>query len=400
MTEGHFDQISADKNQLGFEYQDLVCLELLIDLKPGETIGLEVLDDVHHEKIDGTNSLIQVKHSVDDQESITNNDLDLWKTLYNWSNSAKALNNKNIKFIFFTNRKITSKDGIVKILSAQNKDVGSLIEIISNTKKSIDEREARKKSGATENPIKKYVDHINSMEKSKKTFLFERVTMVFSQTEIIERISKRIEQFAISEPDALDVTHQLIGAFKDQKYKLVKSGIKLNIDYETFRKRFQFNRIIKISRDKKIDFSRYHQFKDVNTIDPKNGLFAKQLSDIDISEDEITDYAIEYAATSMFIQKLIIDGEFSEIESRSIDEEISHSWKTVHGKIYNLAKIESNDDHKRAARDCLYNTKEIDVEVANSPLSKAMITGKSIELSDRKRIGWRKDWREIYGEIE
>ncbi|TOR03042.1 hypothetical protein CGG83_25240, partial [Vibrio parahaemolyticus] len=48
MSNDVFEQVAADKSQLGFDYQDLVCLEHLIDMRPGETIGLEVLDDVHH----------------------------------------------------------------------------------------------------------------------------------------------------------------------------------------------------------------------------------------------------------------------------------------------------------------------------------------------------------------
>ncbi|TOE96798.1 hypothetical protein CGJ31_24385, partial [Vibrio parahaemolyticus] len=61
MSDDFFEQVAADKSQLGFDYQDLVCLEYLIDMKQGESVGLEVLDDVHHERIHGGKALIQVK---------------------------------------------------------------------------------------------------------------------------------------------------------------------------------------------------------------------------------------------------------------------------------------------------------------------------------------------------
>lgn len=67
--------MAADKNQLGFDYQGFVCLEYLIDMRLGEMVGLEVLDDVHHERIYGGKALIQVKYSVDDGDSITNRDI-------------------------------------------------------------------------------------------------------------------------------------------------------------------------------------------------------------------------------------------------------------------------------------------------------------------------------------
>lgn len=43
---GHLDAVSADKTSLGFEFQDLVFIEKLLELKPGESLGLEVLDAI------------------------------------------------------------------------------------------------------------------------------------------------------------------------------------------------------------------------------------------------------------------------------------------------------------------------------------------------------------------
>src|SRR5260221_5404404 len=61
---GHLDAVSADKTSLGFEFQDLVFIEKLLELKPGESLGLEVLDDIHLETISSKFLLYQVKHSL------------------------------------------------------------------------------------------------------------------------------------------------------------------------------------------------------------------------------------------------------------------------------------------------------------------------------------------------
>lgn len=392
-----FEKIAADKSQLGFDYQDLVCLEYLIDMKPGETVGLEVFDDVHHERVTGTNVLVQVKHSVSDGSALTNRDVDLWKTLYNWSKALDVLSTSDIEFIFFTNKKKTNQNGIVKLISTDQPDILALVKIISEIKIDIDAKEKAKDDGAAENPIKKYVDHIHTLSDTKKKSLLDKISMIFSADDIFERLTKKVEFFAINETESLDVVHSLVGVFREQKYKLIKSGGKVLIDYKKFRNVFQFDRIIKISQDRKIDFSRYHQFKNANNIDPKNGLFAKQLADIDISPQEITEHAIEYAATSMFIQKLIVDGEFSESENSSINEEVFYGWRSLHRQLYNQYEVETNVEHKRVARDCLYKIEGIPVQVANSPLSRAMVAAKGIELSDMCRIGWRKDWHELYG---
>jgi hypothetical protein len=397
MSKGFFEQVAADKTQLGFDYQDLVCLEYLIDIKPGGTVGLEVFDDVHHGRIDGGKTLIQVKHSVSDGSALTNRDIDLWKTLHNWSKALDLLDSIDIEFIFFTNKKKTNQAGIVHLIDLEQSNISELIEAIHKIKMDLDSKEKEKTADAEENPIKKYVDYIYALSHTKKEALFSKIGIIFSDKDIFLRLAKKIEFFSISNNQSLDVLHQLIGVFREKKYKLIKSNKKVSIDYDTFRKEFQFDRIIKISQDRKIDFSRYYQFKNINSIDPKNGLFAKQLADIDVSEEDITEHSIEYAATNMFIQKLIVAGEFSESENGAINEEVFHGWKSLHDSLYDRDEIDTDSEHCRVARNCVRSLGDISVVVANSSLPRAMVAGKGIELSDICRIGWRKDWKAFYG---
>lgn len=397
MSKGFFEQVAADKTQLGFDYQDLVCLEYLIDIKSGETVGLEVFDDVHHGRIDGGKALIQVKHSINDGSALTNRDIDLWKTLHHWSKALDILGSSDIEFIFFTNKKKTNLAGIVHLMDIEQSDMQSLFKAINEIKEDLDSKEKNKAVDAAENPIKQYVDYIYGLSDTKKKRLFDKISMIFSTEDIFSRLAKKIEFFSISEDQSSDVLHQLIGVFGEKKYKLIKSNKKVSIDYATFRKEFQFDRIIQLSQDRKIDFSRYYRFKNINSIDPKNGLFAKQLADIDVSVENITEHAIEYAATNMFIQTLIFAGEFSESENGAINEEVFHGWKSLHERLYDIDGIDTDSEHYRVARNCFRRLGDISVAVANSSLPRAMVAGKGIELSDICRIGWRKDWKNLYG---
>jgi len=397
MSKGFFEQVAADKSQLGFDYQDLVCLEYLIDIKLGETVGLEVFDDIHHGRICGGKALIQVKHSINNEVALTNRDIDLWKTLHHWSKALDLLGSSNIEFIFFTNKRKTSQMGIVHLMSLERLDMPAIFKEINIIKSDLECKEKVKPVDAAENPIKKYVNYIYGLSDTKKNELFSKISLIFSTEDIFSRLAKKIEFFTISEDQSLDVLYQLIGVFKEKKYKLIKASKKISIDYATFRKEFQFDRIIKMSQDRKVDFSRYYQFKNINSIDPKNGLFARQLADIAVSAEDITEYAIEYAATNMFIQKLIIAGEFSESENSAINEEVFHGWKALHDSLYDRDGIDTNNEHYRVARNCVRSIGDIPVSVANSSLPRAMVAGKGIELSDICRVGWRKDWKSKYG---
>ncbi|HCD1638898.1 TPA: hypothetical protein NBH89_004054, partial [Escherichia coli] len=117
-----FEKTNADKNSIGFTYQDYVALKHALELKPEEHIGIEVYDDLHLESIEGHKTLVQVKHSIN-KSNITNKDIDLWKTLYNWSEAIKTIGDKSISLIFYTNKGLTLEPGIVQLLTNDTKDI-------------------------------------------------------------------------------------------------------------------------------------------------------------------------------------------------------------------------------------------------------------------------------------
>jgi len=89
----HLDAVSADKTSLGFEFQDLVFIEKLLELKPNELLGLEIFDDIHLETISNKVLLFQVKHSPSGG-NITDRVCDLLKKLANWLKTLPELPHK------------------------------------------------------------------------------------------------------------------------------------------------------------------------------------------------------------------------------------------------------------------------------------------------------------------
>jgi hypothetical protein len=390
-----FDKVSADSKQIGFDYQDFVCLEYLMDMKQGETVGLEVLDDVHHGMVDGTKDLVQVKHSISDGGTLTNSDIDLWKTLSNWVNAAKEIKHKALKFTFYTNKKPTSEGGIVNNLISKPVCVDTILQELSLLKAKLDEAELGKTQGASPNPIHKYVIHLSSCSADELKDVLLNIEFVFDDSEIVARLRKKIEYFAVPEAISEKVLHQVIGAYKVKKFELIKGRNRLNIDYLAFRTEFQFDRIVRLAGDREVNFSRYHNFKNINNIDPIDGVFSHQLADIGIDGAEITDFAIQYAATTMFIQDLISKGEFTDSENTVFESEVLQGWKSVFRQSY-IEAIVDDPSHNRIAKACLYKTAEQSVSVSNSNVSKELVEGKSIEMSDRCKIGWRNDWQDKY----
>ena len=85
----HADKTSAETKSIGFDYQYYFFLWKVLSLEYGETVGLEVKDDVHTELSDSTQILYQLKHTIKTKQNntpinLSSLDKDLWKTLSNW----------------------------------------------------------------------------------------------------------------------------------------------------------------------------------------------------------------------------------------------------------------------------------------------------------------------------
>ena len=97
---------SAAKTEIGFDYQFYYFFYLILDLRHGEKIGIEVKDDIHVDCADGSTVLIQTKHTLQTLKSgepanLTERDKDLWKTLSNWGKIIMEQENP-IDFIYRT----------------------------------------------------------------------------------------------------------------------------------------------------------------------------------------------------------------------------------------------------------------------------------------------------------
>lgn len=395
-----FSEITAaDQKQIGFLYQDYVCISYLLDLQQGEVVGLEVLDDVHHERIEGKKELIQVKHSVSQDKSLTNNDIDFWKTIYNWMNVLPEAGNKEVAFIFYTNKSPTERLGIINQIINDPNDATKIDHEIAKIHDELNRKASTKGDKEPENPIKKYVDYVYSQPSEIRRIVLSRIRFIFDSDNIFEVLRKKIEFFGVRESDSKDVLIAVIGMFTTKKYELVKDKKKFIITYEQFRNDFQFNRTLELARSRDIKFQRYQSFKTANKIDPNNGLFSKQLQDIGIGKDEIREYSIEYAATEMFLEQLKSKGDYTDYEEDIFDGELIHGWKNCYLKAYD-EEIPDENFHNKVARSILRTTIGIDITVSLQKVTKGLVEGKAIGLSDKSKIGWRKDWKIKYGNKE
>lgn len=184
---GHLEAVSADKTSLGFEFQDLVFIEKLLALKPGESLGLEVFDDIHLETISNQVLLYQVKHSLSG-DNITDRDCDLWKTLANWLQALPELPvHGEVGFRLYTNKALNNQ-AFISLLKASKKDIAAIIAQIRATHADVAAVDAKKAPGASPNPIAGYARRLAQAPDDDLRFLFERFEFHADNSQILGRI--------------------------------------------------------------------------------------------------------------------------------------------------------------------------------------------------------------------
>ncbi|GJN46478.1 hypothetical protein [Pseudomonas tohonis] len=395
---GHLEQTAADKSSLGFEYQDLVLVNNLLELKPEEKIGLEVFDDIHTENISNDLCLIQVKHSLLGG-NITERDIDLWKTLYNWLKSLPELpQEKNITFKIYSNKTLNNQNLIALLTSAKaNKD--NIIIAIGNIYEEIKTKESLKNTTDSANPIFKYVEALATAKREDIEFILERFQFHTDTVSAIQQINDKLLYLAIPESKLDDTRKYVLGAYKEYKIASIVSGEKIIITYEDFRIRMGLDRILRSSRSNEVDYDRfydkYYYFQRLGDFSFLDSTFSYQLKDIGLPDEDVIEHGIEMLATTELIQDLKIEGDFTHQDDARLAVQCESLWKNIHRKAHSELNQESSQS-LLAAQMCYEATLKKELKLKNISLPDGFSKGKFIALSDVPSIGWKVNWKELY----
>lgn len=374
----HTSKISADKQSFGFRYQDRVALRIALDLKPGEEMGIEVLDDIHHTSKNGIN-LTQTKHSF--CGTLTNSDLDFWKSIYNWIKVIKENHLSYESLTLYTNKINTVQSGIIQIIL--NKDYDKINESIENLYKNTKSKQ-----------LKKYIEEIQKLPKEEVIDLFKKIELL-TNMDIEQEIKEKLIYFAIP-VESIDIAfNDIMGRFVNYIYDMIDKNEKVIIGYSTFRKDIGVDRIIQYSRSSYNPYEKYDnlQFSYSKRLD--ESIAYKQLKDIDVEDKAIIKALNEMVKTESFFSEAVMNGEITEKEKKDIFNGRYSDWESFHYTEYlSDNHNEINSEHKRQAKNVFVNC--LKTKVSNKEVSNKMIQGIYMFLSEEPKIGWLQNWEDLY----
>ena len=400
------DQHTAGPVAIGFDYQFYYFMYLALELKHGQKIGFEVKDDVHIDKDDGSTILFQAKHTIVKNASgvlqnLTTLDVDLWKTLSNWSEFIKA-DNSNLdflnkhSFVLITNKNENNNDFISSLNQFKtDSDVSKLLTKINELKNSTNDE-----------TLKKYIKNIEKLGKKKLKLFSQKLTIETNEDGIIEKIKRRIHEKFYQENLVEPIFESLSSNLNSTKYLDIKEGHKFEISFEDFSKRF--GKCFKVATELKPLPKREFPVLLPDDLEKQN--FIKQL--LDIGEVQTgSKYILDYTTQMLkFInhftywseeENFILLNESNDFKGNSI-----HIWTNDFKSKYR--QIESQINAGTSINDLESEIKNLAISLVDkirgydltipgfSSLGVEFSNGHFYSLSNNLEIGWHFDWENKY----
>src|SRR5947209_7485777 len=173
----------------GYLYQIQCAIMRLFDLQEGESLGIEVLDDLHIEQNGVVTELVQYKyHSRGQPVYLGDSSPELWKTLGTW---AAAIADKSLD--------LTTVQFLVLITRAKPSS-GSVVEIIANNIERNEAELAEKLLAvpfSTDKQLLKSFNAVHALPKDLLEKLLKRLHIYTEQrslTETFEQLRSRLRQ--------------------------------------------------------------------------------------------------------------------------------------------------------------------------------------------------------------
>ncbi|WP_285354518.1 dsDNA nuclease domain-containing protein [Pseudomonas sp. lyk4-R2A-10] len=396
------EKTAAPGASAGFDYQYYYFLYKILNLRKGQSVGLEIKDDVHTDVDGDLQLLFQLKHTIQKQAdgnpvALTELDVDLWKTLHNWAkvisdpNADRADEIAQLKFIsktefhLVTNKSESSSNKFGKLLAFYVED-----DTPENLQKVLS-RISELQASTSDDAIKGYIRTVGDLSAAVKRDFLKKIHFELSETEIIQKIKNSIAEKFIPPRKIDEVYERLNTNIRDSNYITILSGKAFSVFFDDFNNKYC--NIFQDARNNKLSSLR---FEPALPDDLLRQPFIQQLLSIDDvydHEDEIiTEYSTHKVRLARSLEQWEQSGEVVYDEVQALHHEVHLRWKNNHRMAYRGCK---SDEVKEKGQAIVNKMRQEKYKLGEDELSTEYSNGELYELSDIGRIGWHRDWEKF-----
>lgn len=396
------EESTAPGTGAAFDYQFYYFIYRLLNMKKGQSIGLEIRDDVHSELDNDVQLLFQVKHTIQTKAdgapiTLAELDSDLWKTLYNWARvisdpkAGRKGTDDQVNFVKKTEFHLVSN----KSQSKLNIFLGLVTAYTEYPSPqafdALREHTQELAQSTQDAKIKTYIDFVLTLDITVLREYFKRVFFQLEETEIIQKIKDALEDKFVSPEDVNSVYERLCSVIRDDNYIAIVAGELTSISFTDFRDRYR--RIISESARKSLSFLRSDPPLPKDLLGQR---FIQQLVAIeDISPTDvelITQMSTYKVRMARNLEVWVHGGEVVSDEVDDLHRDVTLRWRNRHRKAFRKC---TEDDINEEAQRIVDAMRDETYQLGDDQLSTEQSNGELYILSEDDVIGWHRDWETL-----
>ncbi|MDC1513199.1 hypothetical protein N8456_03775 [Porticoccaceae bacterium] len=402
MKKTHTEKTSAADKAIGFDFQYYHFLWRLLTMKSDESVGLEVLDDVHAELATKRKIFIQLKHTTQTKadgtpKNMTQLDADMWKTFSNWckiiadkesgrGNVSEQLGFVNeTDFVLSSNKIDNLNNSVLSAIRALQED--------SKTYSTFKDDLSKIKGKTKDEDIAAYIDTVLALDASVAEIFFNNISFDLGCDDIIEKCKTAIKEHHIDDGKIDDVFSDIDSRLRQENFSLTKNKENIIFSFDDFRKRYRI--YFDQARNGKL---RILEFNGALPEKLEDQLFIQQLIDINDLEPEDVGRMAMYTRCLLYMvnnfDRWEKDGDISRSQIEDFKREAKARWKNEFDSAYRRKLNE--DEILKKALGIFDSIRKEKLELDGQQLPTEMNNGCYYDLSNIPKIGWHKDWESKY----
>lgn len=400
----HSEKTSAANKSIGFEFQFYYFLYRLLMLDEGESVGLEVEDDVSTKLKNDRQILIQLKHSVQEAASgnviaLTTLDIDLWKTLSNWSKVIRDENDgrkekryqlafvKKTDFLLASNKSQNENNEFLKTIRRFHNDE---IDIAALRKYLVSLQTTTKNDD-----IKAYIEDVLKLDIDVAREFMSNLDFELDMEDIVGKCKKKIKVMMIDDSRLDEIFLKLDSQLRQDNYEKVKLKKHIAITFDEFHARYR--RYFELARSSELQIEALGKEVVLNA-ELEKQRFITQLIDIgDLKQSDTSrmfDYTRMLLKTRNNLDNWLRLGLVTKTEVESLHSQAKQKWQVEFD--YHHEDISTDEAIKKNCRKLLYALRREEIKWTRGALDLEVSNGEFYYLSDIPEIGWHPEWKDKY----
>lgn len=371
-----------------FMIQSHHMLYELLDCKKGDTVSIEVFDDVGVEHEDGSKDAIQVKSALSDRNPVSDRAVDLWKTLYNWIIAVESneLDAEGSKFIIFIT---VNKAGTIVNAFQKANSFDMAAKAWEDTRKNFYEDSGKQKEIGNE--YKKFLTYFyDERNKELACKIIQRFELKKCIDNYSEEVRKKFDDANVPEDIREPIYEAIVGWIDLQLTKMAEARKPIVITFENYQKELsalyrEFNQ-----KHSLMSYSRKPGDREIDSEFRKQRTYIEQLDIIDCDYTEkveaINDYLQAASDRTIWAEK----GDISLHSIKIYEEKLKRCWN-LEKRMVLLEK--KSDTPEEQGKMIYYKCQEKKIDMDAFFVPESFQNGCFHSLSDNLEIGWHPEYR-------